>query len=97
MHWLGWAPGTLNGTAVDFRFDGIQKRQNTFLPAEFFTGPFQYVREFVPVIVSEYGTVGTNAGVGGKLIKAGVPVVKTSYDIPLGVGVIRWGMVSTTP
>ena len=61
-------------------------RNNTFLPQDFRTGPFQYVAAFVPIVKSRYGTLAPGSKVGGHALKAGSPFVWTSYDVPIGLG-----------
>jgi hypothetical protein len=89
--------GNANGTAVDVAFEDLQEpRNNTFLPAEFISGPYEEVSDFVPVVKSEYGAVGVRSTVGTLPLTAGIPLVRTHYTIPIGLGIIRWGLVSAS-
>ena len=38
--------------------------------------------------------MGVSSTVAGRTIKEGTPLVKTRYGVPLGLGIIRWGLLS---
>lgn len=55
------------------------------------------VSDFVPVVTSKYGSVGGEVGTVGKaLLRAGTPLVRTSYAVPVGMEMLRWGMISAS-
>lgn len=90
--------GKINGTNIEFNFEELQNpRNNTFLPDEFTNGgPYEEVSDFVPIVTSQYGNVGVRSSVGALLFTSGIPLVRTHYTIPIGLGIIRWGMVSAS-
>jgi hypothetical protein len=90
----GGAKGTVvgaNGNVtvdVSFALDG---RRNDFLPAVL----YDVAAKVLPTPVSNYGEVGTDDGVvGGVPLKAGTPLVKTTYRIPVGLQLMHWCMIS---
>ena len=88
-----------NNTRVDVMFTGMDERNNTFLPSDFEPGGiFDEVSDFVPVVTSKYGAVGGEVGTVGKklLLRAGTPLVRTSYSVPVGMEILRWGMISAS-
>jgi len=94
--------GTIADLAVDIGFDDLNghSREMVFLPELFRHGPGKVVGGLVPLVTSRYGTITADpsrpSSVGNISLKRGTPLVKTTYAIPAGLEMLRWGMVSAS-
>jgi len=94
--------GTVDGVKVGVSFAGLglgkKTRGNTFLPKAMLPGGIDgWVSTYVPTVISEYGDTGAFANVvGNATLAPGTPLVRTRYTIPVGLKMLRWGMVSAS-
>lgn len=93
--------GTVDGVKVGVSFAGLggkKTRTNTFLPKAMLPGGVDsFVSTYAPTVISEYGDTGTFTNVlGNATLASGTPLVRTRYTIPVGLRMLRWGMVSAS-
>ena len=94
--------GTVDGVKVGVSFAGLglgkKTRGNTFLPKAMLPGGIDgWVSTYAPTVISTYGDTGTFANtLGNATLAPGTPLVRTRYTIPVGLKMLRWGMVSAS-
>ena len=89
--------GTVDGIDINVTWS-FNSRTNVFFPPELAVLKMNAV---LPEPTSQYGEIGnypSGGTIGGHVLKAAVPVVRTNYNIPFGLDseLLKWSMISAS-